>query len=146
MMRKVVADIPDLFGDYDGNQVVCDRLVECFCSDWTNGTNEDVERRLDSVRMTITGVPLSSSRATTFEPCEHFIFKVDANFWRGRYLPSLQENMSRAYLVPIQEEWAVISDLFDPAPANWDLRGDLFFGWKCGRHFVTSKFLGNRKT
>jgi hypothetical protein len=126
MMRKVVADIPDLFSAYDGNQVVCDRLIECFCSAFINSTSEDAEGRLDSAFMAITGVPLSSSRAITFEPSEHFLFEVDANFWKGRFLSAIQTNMSRAHLIPIQEAWAVISDLFDPAPSQWGLRGDLF--------------------
>ena len=126
MMRKVVAENPDLFSAYDGNHVVCDRLIECFCSAWTTGSNEDVEGRLDSAFMAITGVPLSSSHAITFEPSEHFLFEVDANFWRGRFLSLMRENMLQAHLIPIQEEWAVISDLFDPAPSQWGLRGDLF--------------------
>ena len=126
MMRKVVADVRGLFKDYDGNQVVCDRLIECFCSDWIVSTNEDVAVRLDSAFKTITGVSLLSSRAITFEPSEHFAFEVDTNFWRGRFLPLLQENTARARLTPIQKEWAVISDLFDPAPSTWGLRGDLF--------------------
>lgn len=129
MMRKVVADIPDLFRAFDGNQVVCDRLIECFCSDLTDGTKQDVEGRLDAAFMAITGVPLSSSRAITFEFCEHFMFEVDANFWRGRFLPMMRANMSRAHLIPVQEEWAVISDLFDPAPCQWSLRGDPFL-WR----------------
>ena len=74
MMHKVAADIPDLFGAYDGNQVVYDRLVECFCSDWISDAHEDVEGRLDSAFMAITGVPLSTSRVITFEPSEHFVF------------------------------------------------------------------------
>jgi hypothetical protein len=106
--------------------VVCDRLIECFCSDWISGTNENVEGRLDSAFRAITGVPLLSALAITFEPCEHFVFEVDANFWKGRFLPLLQANMSRGHLTPIQEEWAVISDLFDPAPSQWGLRRDLF--------------------
>jgi hypothetical protein len=95
--------------------VICDRLIECFCSDWTSGTNEDVEGRSDSAFGALTGVSLSSSRAITFKPCEHFVFEVDANFWRGRFLPPIQADMSQAHLIPIPEEWAVISDLFDPA-------------------------------
>jgi hypothetical protein len=126
MMRKVVADNPDLFGAYDGNQVVCDRLIECFCSDWISDTSEGVEGRLESAFRTITGVPLLSSRAITFKASENYRFKVDSDFWRSRFLPLLQANISRAHVTPIQEEWAVISDLFDPAPPAWGLRGDLF--------------------
>ena len=29
-------------------------------------------------------------------------------------------------MIAIEEEWAVMSDLFDPAPTQWGLRGDLF--------------------
>jgi hypothetical protein len=126
MMRKVMADLPDLFEAYDGNRVVCDRLIESLSSDWISYTNEDVEARLDSALRAITGVPLSSSRGITFQVGESFTFKADTQFWRNRFIPSLQSTMSRAHVTPIQEEWAVISDLFDPAPTTWGLRGDLF--------------------
>jgi len=33
---------------------------------------------------------------------------------------------ARAHTTPIGKEWAVVSDLFDPAPESWGLRGDLF--------------------
>jgi len=126
MMRKVVADHPRLFKDYDGNRVVCDRLTECVSSDYISGTNEEVTAPLDSAFRAITGVPLSSLRGVTFHLGEGFEFQVDTDFWRNQFIPLLQSIMSRAHVTPIQSEWAVVSDLFDPAPSPWGLRGDLF--------------------
>ena len=41
-------------------------------------------------------------------------------------MPLLREVTSRAHVIPIEKGWAVVSDLFDPAPDQWRLRGDLF--------------------
>jgi hypothetical protein len=31
LLRKLVVETPELFTDYDGNRVLCDRVVECLC-------------------------------------------------------------------------------------------------------------------
>lgn len=126
LIRKVVSDNPALFGPYDGNQVVCDRLIECFSSVLREGTEEELETRLDVAFRVVTGVPLSSSRPIKFEPAESFGFGADPNFWRDQFLPLLRANIFRAHVIPIEKEWAAVSDLFDPAPTQWGLRGDLF--------------------
>ena len=120
LIRKVMADNQDLFDAYDGNQVLCDRLVECFCSSWGVVSNSNIDETIDSVLTTLTG------GSTSFCPTEHFNFKTSDVFWSRRFLPVLRECVSKAYMIPIEEKWAVISDLFDPAPTPWGLRGDLF--------------------
>jgi hypothetical protein len=126
LMRKVVSNTPDLFTAYDGNQTVCDRLIECFGSDSCHHTDEEVEVRVDAAFRALTGVALSSSRAIECGPNESFKLRADTSFWEDRFLPALREYMSRAHVIPIEKEWAVVSDLFDPAPDQWGLRGDLF--------------------
>jgi hypothetical protein len=120
LIRKVMADNQDLFDDYDGNQVLCDRLVECFCSSWGAVNNKNIDETIDSALTTLTG------GSTTFCPNEYFNFKTKDIFWSRQFLPALRKCVSKAYMIPIEEKWAVISDLFDPAPTQWGLRGDLF--------------------
>jgi hypothetical protein len=120
LIRKVMADNQDLFDAYDGNQLLCDRLVECFCSSWGVVSNSNIDETIDSALMTLTGGSIS------FCPAEHFNFETSDIFWTRRFLPALRECVSKAYRIPIEEKWAVISDLFDPAPTPWGLRGDLF--------------------
>lgn len=126
LMRKVVADAPDLFTAYDGNQTVCDRLIECFGSDSCHHTNEEVDVRIDAAFRALTGCALSSSRAIKCGPDEFFELIADTRFWEDRFLPILREYMARTHIIPIEKEWAVLSDLFDPTPDQWGLRGDLF--------------------
>lgn len=126
LMRKVVAETPDLFTSYDGNQIVCDRLIECFGSDSCHHTDEDVEMRIDAAFMAVTGVTLSSACEIECGPKQDFSIKADTNFWKTRFLRKLREHTFRAHAIPIEKEWAVVSDLFDPAPDHWGLRGDLF--------------------
>src|SRR5439155_20099371 len=126
LMRKVVADTPDLFTAYDGNQALCDRLIECFGSDSCHQTDEEVDARIDAAFRAVTGVALSSPRAIECGPNESFRLRADTSFWQNRFLCALREYTSRTHSIPIEKEWAVVSDLFDPAPDTWGLRGDLF--------------------
>jgi len=126
LMRKIVANTRVLFHAYDGNQTVCDRLIECFTSDSCHPTDEEVDARIDAAFRAVTGCSLSSLRPVEFGPNESFTLTADGSFWKDRFLPLLREYTSRAHIIPIEKEWAVVSDLFDPAPRTWGLRGDLF--------------------
>jgi hypothetical protein len=126
LIRKAVAETPDLFGDYDGNQIICDRLVECFGSDTFCHSTEELNARMDAAFIAVTGVSLSLPVAITCGPTDSFSMEADTRFWNDRFLPILRELTVRSHFIPIEKKWAVIADLFYPAPNRWGLRGDLF--------------------
>jgi hypothetical protein len=124
LMRKVVADTPDLFVSYDGNQMVCDRLIECFGSDTCQAINEDVEERFDAAFRSVTGFSLSPGQVIRWGHLP-YEWEADTDFWQNRFLPLLRVHTARAPIIPIEPQWAMVSDLFDPAP-GFGLRGDMF--------------------
>jgi hypothetical protein len=126
LMRKIVAELPELFTDYDGNQVLCNRLIESFGSDSCGQTKGDFEERLAAAFKAVTGVEMSSCRPIQCGPDQFFDMQADPGFWANRFLNLLREFTSRSHTTPIEKHWAVVSDLFDPAPSGWGLRGDLF--------------------
>lgn len=129
LMRKTVAENQDLFGPYDGNQIICDRLVECFGADTFCHSIGELNDRMHAAFITVTGVPLSSSVSIICRPCrpkDSFSMNADTNFWNDRFLPILRDLIVRSHLISIEKEWAVIADLFYPAPNQWGFRGDLF--------------------
>lgn len=126
LLRKVQADNPDFFGTYDGNQIVLDRLIDVTTSEVCEIGAEDVESKLSGAFQTVTGLPISFPREASFYLGEHFKFTIDPAFWRNRFLPVLVRLEARAHLIPIEQDWAVISDIFDPVPENWGLRGDMY--------------------
>lgn len=126
LMRKVVADNPDLFSAYDGNQVLCDRLIWFFTSDFFPYSTADIETRFEAAYLAATGITLSTSRETTLYPAKHFELKAQTDFWQSRFLPALQRHIPQAHAIPLGAKWTVVSDLFDPPPNHWGLRGDLF--------------------
>ncbi len=105
---------------------VCDRLIECFGSDSCHHTNEEVDVRVDAAFRAVTGFALASSPAIDCGPNESFRLRADTSFWENQFLRILREYSARAHIIPIEKEWAVVSDLFEPAPHTWGLRGDLF--------------------
>jgi hypothetical protein len=34
LLRKLIAETPGLFHDYDGNRLICDRLIACLGETW----------------------------------------------------------------------------------------------------------------
>lgn len=126
LIRKAVAENPDLFGDYDGNQIICDRLVECFGSDAFCHSIEELNTRMNAAFIAVTGVSLSLPVTITCGPSDFLSMEADTRFWSDRFLPILRELTVRSHLIPIEKEWAVIADLFYPAPNQWGLRGSPF--------------------
>lgn len=80
LMRKVVADTPDLFGPYDGNQVLCDRLIECFGTDSCYHLDEEVELRVEAALRALTGALLSASRVVQCGPNSAFAMTAVTRF------------------------------------------------------------------
>lgn len=126
LVRKVASRGQELFSDYDGNQIMADRLVACFGFEPCPISVDELKRRLESAFVTLTGVGLTSSSTIMCTPCEGFEMSADTGFWTSRFLPLVQEYASQADTMVIEKGWAVVSDLFDPAPSQWGLRGDLF--------------------
>jgi hypothetical protein len=123
LMRKIVSESPDLFTAYDGNKILCDRLIESFGSDSVGPTQCDYEERLTAAFKAVTGVEMSSCSPIQ---CGYLDMQADPSFWANRFLNLLSESGSRQHTTPVEKHWAVVSDLFDPAPAQWGMRGDPF--------------------
>lgn len=125
LLRKLVADTPGLFNPYDGNQVLCDRVLECLCSG-------DVQRvEIDVGRALLTAIH-SAAGAAFFElgtigigtwPIE---MKASSSLWLDSIVPAVVQMSKRAHVIPLEASYTVMSDLFDPMPSQWGLRGDPF--------------------
>lgn len=137
LLRKLIAETPRLFSDYDGNRLLCDRLITCLGERWeeadalaaadsTGALVRGLDARLGAALYAITGLPLSPRGTARFMPAEHFSFSAAADFVHHTLLPPLRDLAARAAFIPLEPHWAVLADLFDPAPDNWGLRGDLF--------------------
>lgn len=135
LMRKMVAENAGLFDDYDGNQLVYDRLVALFAQDFSPYAFEDIEVRFEAAYCALTGVHLGANEEMVLSPAEHFEMVSRSEFWRRRFLPLLKQYLSNAEGIPLHPHWATVSDLFDPAPTSWGLRGDLFL-WIEMRHVL----------
>lgn len=137
LLRKLIAEKPDLFSDYDGNRLICDRLITCLGETWEQSDAlaardtaatlaRSLDQRLEAALHAITGLSLPSRGKAQFKPAEHFCFSADADFVRRALLAPLRDLAARAALIPLEPHWAVLADLFEPAPDQWGLRGDLF--------------------
>ncbi|WP_419951286.1 ankyrin repeat domain-containing protein [Methylobacterium sp.] len=137
LLRKLIAETPGLFSDYDGNRIICDRLITCLGETWDEDNASvagdaaralpiDLDVRLEAAIQAITGLLLPPHGTARFVPANHFHFSAGANFVRNTLLPPLSDLASRAALIPLEPHWAVLADLFEPAPEQWGLRGDLF--------------------
>jgi len=124
LMRKIAAENPQLFVLYDGNQILFDRLIDCFGADACCRTSPDFDGRLSAAFSAITGESLTSARPF---PCGD-IEDADPGFWVNRFAILLRGLASRAHCIPIEKHWVVVSDLFDPDAEGWDwgLRGDKY--------------------
>jgi hypothetical protein len=129
LMRKVIATNRNLFKPHDGNQVLADRLISCFGSEPCPGSIEELDRRLEGAFSALTGTNWYQLGVETKIPiatCENFDLRADGRFWTSRFLPLIRKSAAEADEFSLETGWAVVSDLFDPAPRAWGLRGDLF--------------------
>jgi hypothetical protein len=136
LLRKLIAETPDLFSDYDGNRLICDRLIACLGETWdeaeaaardaTGTLTLGLDARLEAALHAITGLSLRPQGVAQFRPAAGFCFSTAADFVRGTLLPPLRDLAARAALIPLEPHWAVLADLFEPPPEQWGLRGDLF--------------------
>jgi hypothetical protein len=73
----------------------------------------------------LTGKAISTTEAIHFDVAEGFTFMVEADFFRQIFFP-LVHKVAAKKISFLEREWAVVSDLFDPAPTQWGSRGSLF--------------------
>lgn len=136
LMRKTIVDSKEMFGSYDGNQLISNRIIECLGSsawDYIWNKEENVEARFAAAFHAATGQQLTSDVEINCSLSESFGFLARGDFWRRGFLRELQNNVARAQTIPLEKGWTVVSDLFDPAPTQWGLRGDMFL-WMELRH------------
>lgn len=127
LIRKLVAENQDFFVPYDGNRIVCDRLIEALAADLYCLTKPDFEARLAGAFKAVTGsdwegrgddIPVSAGPG--------FEMHATSAFWVGRFASLFRDCAMSAALIPLEKHWATMSDLFYPYPDGWGLRGDLF--------------------
>jgi hypothetical protein len=137
LLRKLIAESPSLFADYDGNRLICDRLITCLGETWdetdvlaprdaTGTLAQGLDARLEAALHAITGLSLPPRGTAQLIPADGFCFSAAADFMRSTLLPPLREIAARAALIPLEPHWVVLADLFEPAPDQWGLRGNLF--------------------
>lgn len=121
LLRKLVADAPDLFDSYDGNQVLCDRVLECLCSG-------DVQRSGAEIGQTMLTAIEAAAGPAFFQTGSIRIgaFQATSSLWLNTIIPTLVQLSMTARLISLDRSYTVISDLFDPEPFQWGLRGDPF--------------------
>jgi len=122
----VAADWPKMFADYDGAQVVFDRILDALGTDQCATENYQVEARLDSALRAVTGSSGVTGEDIAFCVGENLKLSSIWSLLRGHFLDCLNDYDLRSQTISIERAWAVISDLFDPAPETWGLRGDPF--------------------
>lgn len=137
LLRKLIAEHPALFSDYDGNQILCERLISCLSETWVPPTREEtldiiahqtqeLEARINAAVYTVTGLPLSSDGTACLQISKTISFEASMHFVQGILLPALRPLISKSDQIPLEPHWTVLADLFAPAPDQWGLRGDLF--------------------
>lgn len=126
IMRKVLADNPDIFQDYDAGRAVFDRLVECFGSDLCLPQGADIELRIDGALRAVTGYAMCEWPKMSLKVPEDFHGPLEPEFWQGRLLSLLRDSAARSQSNPLEPHWAVVGDLFYPATDQWGARGDPF--------------------
>lgn len=126
LIRKITAENRELFGDYDGNHVLCDRLIDCFGADLCSQTDANFEERLKGAFKAATGLDWTSRNGILIDLGESFRLNADPTFWADRFLAAFRAYAARSITTPIEQHWATVTDLFDPVPESWGLRGDLY--------------------
>ncbi|WP_419057132.1 ankyrin repeat domain-containing protein [Kluyvera georgiana] len=125
IIRKVVATEQQLFTDYDGNQILVDKMISAFGAEQCPDDLNELDARLSHLFFALTGKAISTSEAIHFDVADGFTFTVEADFFRLIFFPLVHNVSAKKISIP-EREWAVVSDLFDPAPSQWGSRGSLF--------------------
>ena len=125
IIRKVVATERQLFTDYDGNQLLVDKMIAALGVEQCPDDLNELDARLSQLFFALTGKEISTAEAIHFDVAEGFTYTVEADFFRLIFFP-LVHQVAAKKISFLEREWAVVSDLFDPAPSQWGSRGSLF--------------------
>ena len=126
LIRKVAAENRGFFESYDGNQILCDRLIEAFGAEIFCQLDTDYEERLACAFNAVTGIDWDTGSEIPLSIGQSFCMHATPLFWTNRFLSAFRECAVRSQTTPIEKHWATVNDLFDPVPDGWGLRGDLY--------------------
>jgi len=112
LLRKLIAETPGLFSDYDGNRLICDRLIACLGETWdeaegsaardaTGTLAQGLDARLEAALHAITGLSLPPRGTAQFRLAEYWCSSAAADFVRRTLLPPLHDLAARAALIPL---------------------------------------------
>ena len=125
LIRKIASEKPDLFGLYDGNCVIFDRmavcLMGCYCKDLESAWN-----RIHSAYMALTGEDAKINKEIDISIGKLLSLKASSEFWPSTFYQALKRCYEAGRFVPIEKHWAVVADLFIENQETWGLRGDPF--------------------
>jgi hypothetical protein len=132
LLRKLVTDRPELFNPYDGNRILCDRVLACLYNSAMHNEEVDVGQTLLAALRAVAGGAFlaSDSVAIGVAPFEMTATRL---LWLDTIVPTVVQMSSKAHVSPLDCSFAVMADLFDPMPSQWGLRGDPFL-WMEMRH------------
>lgn len=126
LIRRLLVEQSSMFGSYDGNLVICDRLVEMFSLELADSSPAEAPQRVMIALRALTGLELESRQRHEFHIGTNLSFTTTAEFWLDCFMPALEGILQRPGSDALMAPWAVVSDLFDPVPEQWGLRGDPF--------------------
>lgn len=125
ILRKVVATQRQLFTDYDGNQILVDKMITASGVEQCPDDLNELDARLSHLFFALTGKAISTVDSVCFSVSSSFTFDIEPDFFRLIFFP-LVHQVAAKKISYLESDWAVVSDLFDPAPTQWGLRGSLF--------------------
>ncbi|HAS1939589.1 TPA: hypothetical protein I4D94_05355 [Enterobacter asburiae] len=125
IIRKVVATERQLFTDYDGNQILVDKMIAALGVEQCPDDLNELDARLSQLFFALTGKAISTAHSVCFSVSSSFTFEIEPDFFRLIFFPLVHQVAAKKINL-LESEWAVVSDLFEPAPTQWGLRGSLF--------------------
>ncbi|MTD28769.1 ankyrin repeat domain-containing protein [Erwinia sorbitola] len=125
IIRKVVLTEPQIFEVYDGNLILVDKLIAAFGVELRPDKIEELENRLHHLFFALTGQTINAEKMIKFDAAQGFSFDVNPAFFGQTFFPLICRTAQAEHNL-VESEWATVSDLFEPSPTQWGLRGDLF--------------------
>ncbi|QGU86784.1 ankyrin repeat domain-containing protein [Erwinia sorbitola] len=125
IIRKVVLTEPQIFEVYDGNLILVDKLIAAFGVELRPDKLEELENRLHHLFFALTGQTINAEKMIKFDAAQGFSFDVNPAFFGQTFFPLICRTAQAEHNL-VESEWATVSDLFEPSPTQWGLRGDLF--------------------
>ena len=125
VLRIIRSDLQDNFKPYDGNLEIINRLIPFFeCTTCPKNT-KTIYDKIRSAILSLIGVDIYGEDSNTEVSAGGYLLDVNLSFWRNNLLPKLHDLTSTKRFL-LDNNISVISDLFDPPPEQWGLRGDYF--------------------